>query len=105
MGPRPLNDEQVKKQTSKPAIKATSKLNPQTGVLLKAASKFSTENWGPAMRHYVKSINKMKVGSLESIMDLATSYMSPLKSHWQLSSHNPHVPTDNCDVCACLVEN
>jgi hypothetical protein len=105
MGPGPLNDEQVKKQTSKPAIKATSKLNPQTGVLLKAASKFSTEIWGPATRHYVKSINKMKVGSLESIMDLATSYMSPLKSHRQLSSRDPHVPTNDCNVCACLIEN
>jgi hypothetical protein len=72
MGPGPLDDEQVKKQTSKPAIKAVSKLNPQTGVLSKAMSKFSTENWGPATRHYVKSVNKMKVGSLESIMDLAT---------------------------------
>jgi hypothetical protein len=105
MGPGPLNDEQVKKQTSKPAIKATSKLNPQTGVLLKAASKFSAEIWGPATRHYVKPINKMKVGSLESIMDLATSYMSPLKSHQQLSSCDPHVPTNDCNVCACLIEN
>jgi hypothetical protein len=105
MGPRPLDDEQVKKQTSKPAIKAVSKLNPQTGVLLKAMSKFSTENWGPATRHYVKSINKMKVGSLESIVDLAMLYMSPLKSCQQLSSCVPHVPADDCNVHACLIEN
>jgi hypothetical protein len=105
MGPRPLDDEQVKKQTSKPAIKAVSKLNPQTGVLLKATSKFSTENWGPATRHYVKSINKMKVGSLESIVDLAMLYMSPLKSCRQLSLCIPHVPANDCNVHACLIEN
>ena len=71
----------VKKQANKPAIKVVSRLNPQTGVISNAGSNFSMENWGHATRNYVRSIDKMKVGSLEEIVKLAMPYMSPLKSH------------------------
>ena len=100
-----LNAEPVKKQTSKPAIKVTSKLNPQTGIVSNATSKFSTENWGPATRNYVKSIKTMKAGSLEEIVKLAAPYMSPLKTHHQVLTHKPHaLAKADKDLRACLVD-
>ena len=100
-----LDAELVKKQTSKPSIRVTSKLNPQTGIVSNAASKFSAENWGPATRNYVRSIEKMKAGSLEEIVKLATPYMSPLKTRRQVSMREPHaLAKDDKDLRACLVD-
>ena len=100
-----LDAELVKKQTSKPSIKVTSKLNPQTGIISNTTSKFSAENWGSATRNYVRSIEKMKAGSLEEIVKLATPYMSPLKSRRQVSMREPHaLAKDNEDLRACLVD-
>jgi hypothetical protein len=88
-----------------PGIKPAAKLNPQTGVVSNTTSYFSAENWGQGTRYYVKSIIKMKTGSLEEIVDLATPFMSPLKSR-QLSTRDLGALADDNDndVRACLVE-
>jgi hypothetical protein len=87
-----------------PGIKAAAKLNPQTGVVSNARSYFSTENWGQETRLYVKSIGRMKAGSLEAIVDLATPFMSPLKSRQLLARDLCVADDDDDDVRACLVE-
>ncbi len=96
------NTGPARKQPNKPTIKAVSKLNPATGVISNATSKFSAENWGSTTRNYFRSINKMKPVSLEEIMQLATLFMSPLKSRRQGSSHS--VGEDE-DIRACLMDD
>ena len=86
MQPLGVSAEQPKKQSNKPTIKAATKLNPQTGIVSNTQSRFSTENWGTATSNYVRSIEKMKEGSLEQIVNLSMPYMSPLKSHRQETS-------------------
>ncbi|KAH8982929.1 hypothetical protein EDB86DRAFT_2811923 [Lactarius hatsudake] len=67
----------VKKQANKPSIKATSKLNLVTGNVSKVASKFSAENWGAKTSCYFQSINKMKLESLEEVVQLCCD-----RTHW-----------------------
>ncbi|KAH9034759.1 hypothetical protein EDB85DRAFT_1889688 [Lactarius pseudohatsudake] len=96
----------LKKQTNKPTIKALSKLNPATGVVSNAASKFSAENWGMITINYFTSIDRMKSELLENIMQLATPFMSPAKSHHQALSYSLHsLAEDDEDICACLMED
>jgi hypothetical protein len=104
---KPLDVEPLaaKRQSSKPTIKATSKLNPQTGILSNFRSKFSAENWGATTRNYLKSIEKMKAGSLDNIVELAMPFMSPLKSRRQESSHGPYGLAGDEDIRACLVDD
>jgi hypothetical protein len=102
MKPEPL--DVAKKQSSKPTIRAASRLNPQTGIVSNIASKFSAENWGMATKGYIKSIEKMKAGSLENIVKLATPFMSPLKSRRQGPLREPYGLTEDEDMRACLVE-
>ncbi|KAH9006023.1 hypothetical protein EDB83DRAFT_2236891 [Lactarius deliciosus] len=83
-----LEHVNFKKPTNK-VTRATSKLNPATGVISNAASKFSAENWGKATQYYFVSIDKMKSGSVEEIVQLATPFMSPLKSCHQESLYGP----------------
>ena len=63
MQPLGVSVEQLRRQTNKPAIKATTKLNPQTGIISNAQIRFSAENWGKEMAHYLRSIKKMRDGS------------------------------------------
>ncbi|KAI9433680.1 hypothetical protein BJY52DRAFT_1231463, partial [Lactarius psammicola] len=89
----------VKKLTNKPSIKAASKLNPATGVVSNTTSKFSAENWAATTKNYFRSITKMKAGSLEEIVQLATAFMSPSKCRRQGSSYSLHsVGEDDGDV-------
>ena len=81
MQPLGVGVEKQRRQSNKATIKATSKLNPQTGIVSKTRSNFSTENWGEEMSHYLRSIEKMKEGSLEEIVVLAKPLMSPLKKN------------------------
>jgi hypothetical protein len=93
----------VRRQSSKLAIKATSKLNPQTGLVSSLTLMFSTENWGATTRNYLKFIEKMKAGSLQTIVQLAVPFTSPMKSHHGELSCGPFSSTkDHKDVCACL---
>ena len=105
---QPLSDhvKHPKRQASKPSNKATSKLNPQTGVVSKIQSNFSTENWGMTTSNYMRSIEKMREGSLEEIAGLAKCFMSPLKSHCQETSlGSQSLSRGNLqDVRACLVD-
>jgi hypothetical protein len=78
--------EPVKRQSSKPTIKATSKLNPQTGVVSNVSSMFSAEKWGKATESYFTSIGNLMEGSLEEILELTKPFMSQLKKR-QESSH------------------
>jgi hypothetical protein len=96
--------EQSRRQSNKPSIKATTKLNPQTGIISNTKSKFSTENWETTTSKYLRSIEKMKEGSLEVVV-LAVLFMSLLKSHHQDLSHGPPSLTGGNlqDVCACLI--
>jgi hypothetical protein len=94
--------EAVKKRSSKPFIKATSKLNPLTGIVSNAASKFSADNWGAATQSYFKSIDDMNPGSLKEVVQLATPFMSPLKSRRQ-GQGSSQGPQDN--MRACLIDN
>ncbi|KAF8259051.1 hypothetical protein EI94DRAFT_1814058 [Lactarius quietus] len=103
---KPPSSEPVRKQSNKPVIKATSNLNPQTGVVSSITSMFSVDNWGVTTRNYLKSIEKMKAGSLETIVQLAVPFMSPLKSHRGESSHSLFGPAqDHKDICACLEDD
>ena len=83
-----------------------SKLNPHTGLVSSVASMFSADNWGATTRDYLKSIEKMRAGSLEEIVQLAVPYMSPLKNrrgdslYGLLASANDHE-----DVRACLEDD
>ncbi|KAI9432302.1 hypothetical protein BJY52DRAFT_1132819, partial [Lactarius psammicola] len=98
----------VKKLTNKPSIKAASKLNPATGVVSNTTSKFSAENWAATTKNYFRSITKMKAGSLEEIVQLATAFMSPSKCRRQGSSYSLHsVGEDDGDVDmrACLMDD
>ena len=99
--------EPAKKPSSKPAIKAASTLNPQTGVTLKAVDKFSAEKWGLTTRRYVKSIHNLKEGSLEDIVNRSKKFMSPFKCR-QLAAASAAIPDtlddDDDDIRACLVE-
>ena len=91
----------VKKQSCKPV----SKLNPQTGVVSNAASNFSAAQWGPVTRNYVKSIEKMRAGSLADIVRLATPFMSPSKVRRQVVTHHPQALGDGIeDEHAFLVD-
>ena len=105
---QPLGDyvEHPKRQASKPSNKATSKLNPQTGVISKTQSNFSTENWGTTTSNYMRSIEKMREGLLEEIAGLAKRFMPPLKSHHQETSlGSQSLSGGNLqDVHACLVD-
>jgi hypothetical protein len=92
-----------KKRSSKPSIKAASRLNPLTGIVSNATSKFSADNWGSATKNYYISINDMNPGSLEEIVQLATPFMSPLKSRRQ-GQGSSQGPQDN-DMRACLKDN
>ena len=106
MQPLGVSVEQPRKQSNKPSIKATTKLNPQTGIISNTQSKFSAENWGTATSNYLRSIEKMKEGSLEEIVALAEPFMSPLKSRRQETSRGPQSITggNSQDVRACLVD-
>jgi hypothetical protein len=97
---------QQPRQSNKPSIKATTKLNPQTGIVSNTKSKFSAENWATAMSNYLRSIKKMKEGSLEEIVALAVLFMSPLKSHHhELLLGPPSLTGGNLqDDRACLVD-
>ncbi|KAH9019020.1 hypothetical protein EDB85DRAFT_1873448 [Lactarius pseudohatsudake] len=96
----------MKKQASKPSIKAASKLNPLTGIVSNVASKFSAENWAAKTNNYFKSINKMKLDSLEEVVRLATPFMSPSKTRRQGCSYGPQsLVEDDEDVRACLVDD
>ena len=77
MQPLGVSVEQSRRQTNKPTIKATTKLNPQTGIISNAQTRFSAENWGKEMAHYLRSIEKMRDGSLKEIIVLAEPLMSP----------------------------
>ena len=105
---QPLSDhvEHPKRQANKPSNKATSKLNPQTGVISKTQSNFSAENWGMTTSNYVRSIEKMRESSLEEIAGLTKHFMSPLKSHRQETSLGSQSLSggNSQDVCACLVD-
>ena len=97
--------EPVKRQSNKPAIKATTKINPQTGIMSSITSLFSAENWGVATSQYVTSIRKMEPGSLEEIMELATPFMSPLKSRRRLEKASASsLHKDDEDERACLMD-
>jgi hypothetical protein len=106
MQPLSIGIQQPRRQSNKPSIKATTKLNPQTGIVSNTKSKFSAENWATAMRNYLRSIEKMKEGSLEKIVALAVPFMSPLKSHHhELLLGPPSLTRGNLqDVRACLVD-
>ncbi|KAH9066684.1 hypothetical protein EDB87DRAFT_1587551 [Lactarius vividus] len=96
----------MKKQANKPSIKVASKFNPLTGIVSSVTSKFSAENWGAKMHSYFKSINKMKLDSLEEVVRLATPFMSPSKTRRQGCSYGPQsLAEDNEDIRACLVDN
>lgn len=103
---QPLGVDQPRRQSNKPSIKATTKLNPQTGIISNSQTKFSAENWGLATSNYLRSIEKMKEGSLEEIVALAEPFMSPLKSRRQETSHGPQSLTgsNSQDIRACLVD-
>ena len=91
----------VKKQACRPV----SKLNPQTGVISNAATNFSTTQWGPVTRNYVKSIHKMRADSLAEIVQLATPFMSPSKCRRQVATHHPQALCDGTeDERAYLVD-
>ncbi|KAF8256394.1 hypothetical protein EI94DRAFT_1711617 [Lactarius quietus] len=103
---KPPSSGPVRKQSNKPVIKATSKLNPQTGVVLSITLMFSVDNWRVTTRNYLKSIEKMKAGSLETIVQLAVPFMSPLKSHRGESSRSLFGPAqDHEDIRACLEDD
>jgi hypothetical protein len=104
---KPPSSAPVRRQSNKPAIKATSKLNPQTGLVSSITSMFSADNWGATTRNYLKSIEKMKAGSLEAIVELAGPYMSPLKSRRGESSRSlfAGAAKDHDDVRACLEDD
>lgn len=103
---KPPSTEPVRRQSNKPVIKAASKLNPHTGLVSSIALMFSADNWGAKTRDYLKSIEKMKAGSLEEIVQLAIPFMSLLKNchgellHGLLASTNDHE-----DVRACLEDD
>lgn len=101
------NGELVKKLTGKAAIKAASTLNPQTGVTLKAADKFSSEKWREKTGNYATSVHNLKEGSLEDIVNLSMKFMSLLKSRQMASVTTalPHTLDDDNDIRACLVES
>jgi hypothetical protein len=99
----PPSAEPIRRKTNKPTIKAVSKLNPQTGLVSSVASKFSADNWGATTRNYMKSIEKMKAGSLERIVELALPFMSPMKSRRGELSGSLSAPADGHeDIRACL---
>jgi hypothetical protein len=99
------NGERVKKSTNKPTIKAASKLNPNTGVVSNVSSNFSAENWAAVTSNYYRSIDKMKLTSLEEIVRLAMKFMSPSKSRRKGSLYGPSgIVEDDDDVRACLVD-
>ena len=103
-----LDAESGVKQAGKQVNKVMSKLNPQTGVVSNAASKFTSERWAFATGNYVKSIDKMRAGSLEEIVQLAMPYMSPLKiRHQVVATHDPEalVSEDTEDERAYLVDD
>lgn len=82
-------------------------LNPQTGILSNVSSNFSTDNWGGTTWSYLKSIEKMKTGSLEEIVELAIPFMSPLKSCHQgqeLSQGHQSLTEDGNNFCVCLAD-
>ncbi|KAH8987223.1 hypothetical protein EDB86DRAFT_2809056 [Lactarius hatsudake] len=96
----------MKKQANKPSIKAASKLNLVTENVSKVTSKFSAENWGAKTSCYFQSINKMKLESLEEVVQLATPFMSPSKTRCQGCSYEPQsLVEDGEDIRACLVDN
>jgi hypothetical protein len=67
---------------------------------------FSSDNWGAMTRNYLKSIEKIKDGSLETIVQLALPFMSPLKSHrGELSCSLCGPARDHKDVRACLEDD
>jgi hypothetical protein len=67
---------------------------------------FSADNWGVMTRNYLKLIEKMKDRFLETIVQLALPFMSPLKSHHGESSHSLCGPAkDHKDICACLEDD
>ena len=91
----------MRRQSNKPVIKAASKLNPQTGLVSSVASMFSANNWGEKTRDYLKSIEKMRSGSLEEIVQLAVPYSRRGElSHSLLASTNDHE-----GVRACLEDD
>jgi hypothetical protein len=103
----PLRDdvEQQKKQGNKPSIKAATRLNPHTGVISNTQSRFSTDNWGTATSSYVRSIEKMKDGSLEEIVVLAVPFMSPFKRRQETSCGVQALTRGNAlDLRACLAD-
>jgi hypothetical protein len=101
----PLDTASMRKHPNRPSNKATCKLNPLTGVVSKAATNFSAENWVVVTGNYVMSIGNMKAGSLDEVVELATPYMSPLKRR-QGSTRNPSGLTeDDEDMRACLADN
>ena len=102
MQPLGVGVEQSRRQTNKPAIKATTKLNPQTGIVSNAWTRFSAENWGKETAHYLRSIEKMRDGSLEEIVVLAEPLMSLLKKSHQESLTGGYPELSN--FCACLVD-
>ena len=108
MQPLSVSAEQPKRQSNKPSNKAVTKLNPQTGIVSNAQTRFSAENWGTETSNYVRSIEKMKEGSLEEIIALATPLMSPLKSRRQETSLGSQSLTgpggSSQDIRACLVD-
>ncbi|KAH8984333.1 hypothetical protein EDB92DRAFT_1950889 [Lactarius akahatsu] len=96
----------MKKQANKPSIKVASKLNPLTGIVSNVASNFSAENWAAKTNNYFKSINKMKLDSLEEVVQLAMPFMSPSKTHRQGCSYGPQsLVEDDEDIRACLVDD
>ena len=97
---KPPSTEPVRRQSNKPVIKAASKLNPQTGLVSSVASMFSADNWGEKTRDYLKSIEKMRSGSLEEIVQLAVPY-----SRRGELSHSLFSTNDHKGVRACLEDD
>ncbi|KAH8985810.1 hypothetical protein EDB92DRAFT_1818527 [Lactarius akahatsu] len=96
----------MKKQANKPSIKVVLKLNPLTRIVSNVASNFSAENWAAKTNNYFKSINKMKLDSLEEVVRLAMPFMLPSKTRHQGCSYGPQsLVEDDEDIRACLVDN
>ena len=100
---KPPSTESVRRQANRSVIKAASKINPHTRLVSSITSMFSADNWGAKTKDYIKSIEKMRDGSLEQIVQLTAPYLSTSKNHCGELSHSLLAPAEG--VRACLEDD